>query len=527
MATIRAAANGNWSAGATWVGGVVPTYADDVVANSFTIQVDGSYTVLSLRNDTLGGATSGGTFVFSTNNVTMTATAIVAAVSGLISITSTTGTITITISNNIGGIATSSANIFNHNGACNFTLNAPNITANRSGVGPIGNSVVISKSSSGLLTVNGNVNGGASNGSTGNTAINSSNGDIVIVGNVTTNTSAYATISCFAINQTNGKLTIIGSVIGGGFINNTGYAINHNSSFNLEITGDITGGAVAAAINKSSGAIIVTGNVTGSTLPSIIGTPTSIILVGNALGAVSPSIQITGTGIINITGNITAGSSASGIQSTGLVKLNGVAYNTNRYSAIYAPQWTIESATTSWRHQTFAGADITLYASGASLGNPPTDKVERNYAYGPSGTLIGTQDVPTAAQTLFGVPVRNTTGTLLITPQQFWEALTSSVTLSGSFGKLIKDFLNAAVGSIPTNPLLDTDSRLDYLDAPISGVGGSVDLTPVLDAIADIPTNPLLDNDVRVDAIKERTDKIPDYPASVQSTGEQIASYQT
>ena len=54
-----------------------------------------------------------------------------------------------------------------------------------------------------------------------------------------------------------------------------------------------------------------------------------------------------------------------------------------------------------------------------------------------------------------------------------------------------------------------------------------MDLTPVLDAIADIPTNPLLDDDVRVDDIKERTDKIPDYPASVQSTGEQIASYQT
>jgi len=72
--------------------------------------------------------------------------------------------------------------------------------------------------------------------------------------------------------------------------------------------------------------------------------------------------------------------------------------------------------------------------------------------------------------------------------------------------------LETDVANIPTNPLLDTDSRLDYLDAPISGVGGSVDLTPVLDALV-----PIADD----------VSRIPDYPASVQSTGEQIASYQT
>ena len=74
MAIIRAAQNGNWSATSSWIGGVVPTSSDDAVANTFTIQVDGTYTVLTVRNDTTGGATAGGTFAF-TNNSSLTCTA--------------------------------------------------------------------------------------------------------------------------------------------------------------------------------------------------------------------------------------------------------------------------------------------------------------------------------------------------------------------------------------------------------------------------------------------------------------------
>jgi hypothetical protein len=40
MANVYAVANGNWSAGATWNTGSVPTSADDVFANNFTVNVD-------------------------------------------------------------------------------------------------------------------------------------------------------------------------------------------------------------------------------------------------------------------------------------------------------------------------------------------------------------------------------------------------------------------------------------------------------------------------------------------------------
>jgi hypothetical protein len=50
MATRFAVATGNFSNGATWDNGAVPTSADDVYANNFTVTIDGTYTVQTIRN---------------------------------------------------------------------------------------------------------------------------------------------------------------------------------------------------------------------------------------------------------------------------------------------------------------------------------------------------------------------------------------------------------------------------------------------------------------------------------------------
>ena len=50
MATRFAVATGNFSNGAIWDNGAVPTSADDLYANNFTVTINGTYTVQTIRN---------------------------------------------------------------------------------------------------------------------------------------------------------------------------------------------------------------------------------------------------------------------------------------------------------------------------------------------------------------------------------------------------------------------------------------------------------------------------------------------
>ena len=52
MATRFAVATGNFSSGATWDNGAVPTSADDLYANGYAITINGTYTVQTIRNTT-------------------------------------------------------------------------------------------------------------------------------------------------------------------------------------------------------------------------------------------------------------------------------------------------------------------------------------------------------------------------------------------------------------------------------------------------------------------------------------------
>ena len=73
MALRYAVASGNWSDTATWNGGTLPTSADDVYSNNFTVTIDQNITVLSLRNTAGSPAVAGGKFVL-TNGITVNAT---------------------------------------------------------------------------------------------------------------------------------------------------------------------------------------------------------------------------------------------------------------------------------------------------------------------------------------------------------------------------------------------------------------------------------------------------------------------
>ena len=62
MANRYAVASGNWSNTATWNGGTLPTSADVVRPNNFTVTIDQDITVQELRNDASSPAVAVVTF---------------------------------------------------------------------------------------------------------------------------------------------------------------------------------------------------------------------------------------------------------------------------------------------------------------------------------------------------------------------------------------------------------------------------------------------------------------------------------
>ena len=102
MATILAAATGNFTASATWTGGVVPGPGDVAVANGKTVTINASVACQELRNDTTGSATAGGSFPLA-NGVTFTGNVYAGDLASASSCVRLTGTNSATINGIVTG----------------------------------------------------------------------------------------------------------------------------------------------------------------------------------------------------------------------------------------------------------------------------------------------------------------------------------------------------------------------------------------------------------------------------------------
>jgi len=402
MALIVSAASGNFNAGATWVGGVVPTVGDEARASD-------THTITITANATCDEVSNAGTGIFTLNSgVTLTA-----------NVTSKSTTIT--------------------RNCLQFTAASPataTIVGNCTG-GTVSTAVAVANTSTGSLTITGNCIGGS--GGSAHGANNNSTGTLTITGNCTGGSGA----STFgANNASSGTMTITGNATGGSSSNTNG--ANNNSTGTLTITGNCTGGSGAAAhgaSNASTGTLTITGNCTGGS-------------GGGAFGANNNS-----TGTMTVVGTINASEFNYGVGGPNrgqVTLLTGpfIASTTFGVNPIGCLSWRWAASLNNQTYITVPTNNLlatrNLVTPDNATNFPAASNVRSAITYGIGGALTGTCAVPPAGSVAFGVPVDNTTGTATLSAAQIWDYALSAITSSNTIGTLLKTNIDATISSRST-----------------------------------------------------------------------------
>lgn len=409
MANVYAVKSGNWSDVTVWNTGALPTSADDVYSNNFTVTVDTSPTVLSIRNTAASPIVAGGGFTL-TSGTSLTAT----ATAGVIS---TSGAI-IGLSLGATGTATLNANIsINSNtlGCMAFpnTGTTLNINGNVSYTGQ-GYCWIFNSSGASFGTINlvGNIT--APSGGTGG-------GDVFYVSclsgtiniTATTITGGSNSNQCLRVMGPGGTFNITGQAIGGS--SQPAFSLNGTGGI-ITLTGAATAGAANAFINSGSGTITHIGTAQASATAAAIGQ-----------GSVSQVTILTGP-LLSSDASFT-GASSSGVNPC--IALRWFPKNTALSTFKYTMRAQNVVGIRSERNFFNASAYSTTY--------PSTTNVRRNVTYGPAGIYTGTMDIPNPQTVGFGVPVGTTTGTAVLALDDIWNSSIVGIASTGSIGERLKN----------------------------------------------------------------------------------------
>ena len=253
MANYRAVANGNWSSGATWGGGAVPPNGEghNIYSNNFTVTIDQNVDVALITNAAItasfvGGGTSaaqGGVFNVSSSSVS-------------------------TIIGNIHGQGGNTTYALNFSAASPAALS---VTGNVSQAMVGNGSSAINLSGSGILTINGNLTGGASTGQAANAVTITSTGSLVVNNAIFTNIgSTYTsnTNSSLINNSSTGSVTLNNCQLTAATTypavnnNSTGSVVGINCIFTASNSGPAITSTNASATNRFSGTFISSTNGT-------------------------------------------------------------------------------------------------------------------------------------------------------------------------------------------------------------------------------------------------------------------------
>lgn len=483
MALILSAATGNFNAGATWVGGIVPGVGDEARASTgHTVTITANATCTEISN------AGSGTFVLN-SGVTLTANVTNKSVTANVNCLSFSAAspATATIVGTVTGGAASNGSPTAGTGAI---LNSSSGTLLVQGNVVGGTNVICIgafNSSTGTISVTGNVTGGTGNQCHG--TYNLSTGAVSISGNVAGGSGATAT---GAINAAAGTLTITGNVSGGTI--GTAVGVNNASTGTVTITSTTISGTVAIAVsNAVGGTVNVTGNVTGGTAANIYGVSNvgvgTINVTGNITGgtvvATSHGLNNASTGICAIVGICTGGAAGAagannaaggtitatrakgngfgigsvataagvGIASaqSSITKIEELEFGALGMSPSSGPCYITPLTTNVAIFTKYPGGTgtKTLVDATASAGMPAITDVRFGTSYA-SGALTGVAYIPSASSVGFGVPVDNTTGTAALTPASVWDHLLSAITASSTIGTLLKTNIDATISSRST-----------------------------------------------------------------------------
>jgi hypothetical protein len=386
MALITSAATGNFSAGATWTGGVVPTVGDEARAST-------GHTVTIDVNTTCDEVSNAGTGIFTlASGVTLTA-----------NVTSKS--------------ATSSRNCLQ------FTAASPAvayIVGNCTGGSNAGTTNAVVNTNTGALNITGNCTGG--NGSHGgatngcNALSNASAGSVTITGNCTGGGFLNAN---GAQNVSTGSITVIGNCQGGTAV---GFGVQNHSTGNITVVGISTGGSIASASGANN---ISTGNLY---LTRAKGSPYGPGNSGAGTGAAVGASNV-GLGVIQIEELEYGEYGMSPTSGTG-IRLKKLGSNVAVFNYVDA------------------GSAKTLVD--ATQGQMPAATDVRDGVSYASGALTGSCKVPAAGSVALGVPVDATTGTAALTPASVWDHLLTAITTSSTIGTLLKTNIDATISSRST-----------------------------------------------------------------------------
>jgi hypothetical protein len=426
MANVYAVKTGNWSDPTVWNTGALPTPADDVFSNNFTVTIDQNVSVLSIRNRAASPAVAGGGFVISsavTVTVTGASTGIMGGSGSCITFSGAAGVTATINTSRIEGPDTNASQTINHTGSGTLTITCSSYSP--SGAGSTRYTILFN--STGVL----NYSGGAIVGffSTQSFGVLGA-GTLNIVANISggSNTAGLDIGAAATIN-------ITGDIYGG---TNSGRGISVSASCILNITGTIRSSTQGPGINVNSSSPQI--NVTGNVLPEVTSNQAAINcqsfnsylkIVGTITASTgSAAVVSTSGGAINIfTGPFI--SSTSGILPLYVTRMH--------YQRTLGSYYEFRDNSTGGALPPAASAPATrLVAPGTPIDSPLPANVRQGIVYA-SGSLTGTMVVPSPSNVANNVPVDNTVGTAVLDPNAIWSVPLTSINTLNSIGRRVKN----------------------------------------------------------------------------------------